>query len=102
MFPVGVLAFKCMKGLAPSYLSDRFVPRSTVHDRNMRNKNCLNIPPYQSAAGQRTFLQRAITQQILKLITTCDHCCRQPAYFQNCQLGEMPIDAFIYYYNFDV
>ena len=25
MYTVGVLAFKCMKGLAPSYLSDRFV-----------------------------------------------------------------------------
>ena len=62
MFPVGVLAFKCMKGLAPSHLSDRFVPRSTVHDRNTRNKDCLDIPPYQSAAGQRTFLYRAIKQ----------------------------------------
>ena len=60
MFPVGVLAFKCMKGQAPSYLSDRFVPRSTVHDRKTRNKDCLNIPPYQS--GQRTFLYRAIKQ----------------------------------------
>ena len=57
---VGVLAFKCVKGLAPSCLSDRFVTRSTVHDRNTRNKDCLNIPAYQSVAGQRTFLYRAI------------------------------------------
>ena len=60
MFPVGVLAFKCVKRLAPSYLSDRSVTRSTVHDRNTRNKDYLNIPPYQTAAGQRTFLYREI------------------------------------------
>ena len=40
-----------MKGLAPSYLSDRFVTRSTVHDRNTGNKDYLNIPAYQSATG---------------------------------------------------
>ena len=57
MYTVGVLVFKCDKGLAPSYLSDRFVTRSTVHDRNTRNKDYLNIPAYQSAAGQRTFIQ---------------------------------------------
>ena len=60
MYTVGVLAFKCAKGLAPSNLSDRFVTRSTVHDQNTRNKDYLNIPAYQSAAGQRTFLYRAI------------------------------------------
>ena len=40
---VGVLAFKCAKGLATSYLSDCFVTRSTVHDRNTRNNDCLKI-----------------------------------------------------------
>ena len=60
MYTVGVLAFKCVKRLAPSYLSDRFVTRSTVHDRNTRNKDFLSIPAYQLAAGQRTFLYRAI------------------------------------------
>ena len=57
---VGVLAFKCVKGLAPSYLSDRFVTKSTVHDCTTRNKDYLNIPGYQSATGQRTFLYSAI------------------------------------------
>ena len=60
MYTVGVLAFEYVKGLAPSYLSDRFVTRSTVHDRNTRNKDYLNIPAYKSAAGQRTFLYQAI------------------------------------------
>ena len=40
MYTVGVLTFKCVKGIAPSYLTDRFVTRSTVHDRNTRNTRC--------------------------------------------------------------
>ena len=36
MYTVSAFAFKCEKGLAPSYLSDLFVTRSTVHDRNTR------------------------------------------------------------------
>ena len=53
---IGVLAFKCVKGLAPSYLCNRFKTRACVHDRNTRYKNNLNIPGYKSAIGQRTFL----------------------------------------------
>ena len=79
-YTVGVLEFKCVKGLAPNYLSDHFVTRSTAHDRNTRNKDYLNIPAYQSAAGQQTFLYRAIKH--LERIATYDHRCRQPAYFQ--------------------
>ena len=76
-YTVGALAFKCVKGLAPSYLSDRFVTRSTVHDRNTRNKDYLNIPAYQSAAGQRTFLYRAIKlwNSLPRAITAADSLC---------------------------
>ena len=56
---LGVLTFKCVKGLAPSYLCHRFKTRDCVHDRNTRYKNNLNIPAYKSASGQRTFLYRA-------------------------------------------
>ena len=80
MYTVGIVTFKCVKGLAPSYLSDCFVTGSIVHDRNTRDKDYLNIPAYQSAAGQQTFLYRGIKH--LKRIATYDHCCRQPAYFQ--------------------
>ena len=44
LFRDGVLAFKCVKGLSPSYVSDRFTTRSMVHTRNTRNKDKLNIP----------------------------------------------------------
>ena len=53
------LKFKCVKGLAPSYLCNRFKTRACVNDRNTRYKNNLYIPEYKSASGQRTFLYRA-------------------------------------------
>jgi len=58
-YMIVVLAFKCVKGLAPSYLCNRFKTRACVHDRNTRYNNNLNIPAYKSASGQRTFLYRA-------------------------------------------
>ena len=54
------MAFKCLKGLAPSYLSDRFIKRSDIYNRNTRNKNLLQIPKNCSSAGQRSFLYRAV------------------------------------------
>ena len=56
-----ILAFKCVKGLAPSYLADKFATRSSVHSVNTRNKHKLSIPRYKSAAGQRSFFYRAVT-----------------------------------------
>ena len=41
MYAVGILAFKSVKGLAPSYLSGRLGAQSFVHDRNIRNTNSL-------------------------------------------------------------
>ena len=58
---LGVLAFTCVKGLAPSYLCHRFKTRACVHDCNTRYKNNLNISAYKSASGQRTFLFRAMS-----------------------------------------
>ena len=52
MYTVGVLAFKCVKGLAPSYLSDRLVTRSTVHGRNTRNKDYLKTGLPQTAENR--------------------------------------------------
>jgi len=63
--------FKCFKGLAPSYLCDRFVTRSVVHDRNTRKKDSLNIPGYKSASEQRNF---CIGLLPLAFLTTCSYC----------------------------
>ena len=48
--------------------------RSTVDDRNTRNKDYLNIPAYQSTAGQRTFLYRTINlwNSLPRAITAVD------------------------------
>ena len=56
-----ILAFKCVKGLAPSYLADKFATRSSVHSVNSHNKHKLSLLRYKSAAGQRTFFYRAVT-----------------------------------------
>ena len=58
-YTLGALAFKSVKGLIPRYLCDRFKTCAFFHDRNTRYKNNLNIPAYESAAGQRNFLHRA-------------------------------------------
>ena len=39
-----IFAFKCLKGLAPSYLCEKFHVRLDVHDANTRQKNILDIP----------------------------------------------------------
>ena len=42
-----LMAFKCIKGLAPPSLCNRFATRSQVHTRNTRNKDKLHILSYQ-------------------------------------------------------
>ena len=57
-FRDAVMTFKCIKGLASPYLSEKFELRSEL---NNVNKNDLNISLYTSASGQRTFYFRAVT-----------------------------------------
>ena len=56
-----VMAFKCVKSLAPSYLCNKFRKRSDVHSLATRNSNLFNIPFFKSASGQRSFHYRATT-----------------------------------------
>ena len=50
-FRHAVLTFKCMSELAPGYLSDQLITRSTVSNRKTRNSQMLNIPLFRSATG---------------------------------------------------
>ena len=61
-FRDAVLAFKCMSGLAPVYLSDKLITRSTVSKRELetRNSQMLNIPLFRTATGQKTFYYRIV------------------------------------------
>ena len=56
-----ILTFKCMNGMAPDYLSEKFVHRGSISGRCTRNSQSLNIPLYKSATGQRTFYYRAVS-----------------------------------------
>ena len=57
-----VLAYKCLNGYAPKYLTERFIIRSQIHERVTRNKDTLNVAYlfYRTATGQRSFLFRAV------------------------------------------
>ena len=56
-----ILTFKCMNGMAPDYLSEKFVHRGSISGRCTRNSQSLNISLYKSATGQRTFYYRAFS-----------------------------------------
>ena len=51
------MAFKCIKGLAPPSLCNKFMTRSQVHTRN---NDKLNIPFFRSATGQRSYSYKAV------------------------------------------
>ena len=57
------MMFKCMNGLAPKYVSDKFIRRSNVQSSNTRNKSKLNIDIAlcKSVTAQRCFVYRAST-----------------------------------------
>ena len=55
-----ILAFKCMTGLAPNYLCNKFICRGDVSKRNPRNSQLLNIPFFKTTTGQRSFSDRVV------------------------------------------
>ena len=48
-----------MNNFPPTYLLNMFTTRSEVHNRLTRNNQLLEIPPFKSDTGQRTFQYRA-------------------------------------------
>ena len=55
-----VMMHKCLKGLSPCYLSNKFSTRATIHDRQTRYRDSLNIPSSRINAGQRAFYYRGV------------------------------------------
>ena len=53
-----VMTFKCIRNLAPDYLSDKFTLRSQIATGNTRQSNDLNIPRGRLVTGQRSFAYR--------------------------------------------
>ena len=67
-----IMAFKCMNGLVPGYLSDQLIKRSSISTRKTRNSQLLNIPLFKTATGQRSFYYRMVSlwnalPQVIKL-----------------------------------
>ena len=52
-----IVVFKCMNGMAPGYLADRFVKRFSISNRQTRSSHdqLLDIPPLKTNTGQRSF-----------------------------------------------
>ena len=50
-----VMAFKCMNGMVPEYLSSQFTTKETVSGRITRQSGQLNIPLFTSTIGQKNF-----------------------------------------------
>ena len=60
-FRDAVLAFKCMTGMVPEYVSDKVRTRRSVSGRNTRNSKPLNIPLDKTKTAQRSFSFRIVT-----------------------------------------
>ena len=56
-----ILAFKCMYGRAPEYLSTFFTKRCDVNRYTTRSSQLLNVPLFKTASGQRTFYYRTVS-----------------------------------------
>ena len=55
-----IMAFQCISGHNPKYLTSQFITRKQVTKRNTRSGQQLNIPLFKTASGQRTFYCRTI------------------------------------------
>ena len=58
------MVFKCLNGLAPPYLCQKFKTRSEVHNRKTRNRD----PLCRTAAGQRWSLDQKLPTSTYTLI----------------------------------
>ena len=75
------MAFKCMTGNAPEYLSSKFLIRAEVSGRSTRNSQLLNIPLFKTPSGQRTFYYGTVS-----LWNSLDHSltlCQSVSVFKN-------------------
>ena len=51
--------FNCLSNMALGYLSTKLSTCSSIHDRETRNMNDLDVPIFKTTSGQRTFKFRA-------------------------------------------
>lgn len=58
-YKIIIMTFKCLNNLAPTYLCEKFVKRSAIHNRNTRHNDDLEIPKCKTSSGQKSFHYRA-------------------------------------------
>ena len=58
-----VMTFKCLKQIAPNYISSLFIFTHSTHIKSTRSQssNTLIVPPWNITAGKQTFQYRAAT-----------------------------------------
>ena len=57
-----IIAFKCMTGYAPGYLTSQFITREQVSERTTQSSQKLNIPLFRTASGREPFITGPLTQ----------------------------------------
>ena len=57
---ISTMAFKCISGHGPKYLTSQFITRKQVTKCTTRSGQKLDIPFFKTASGQRTFYYRTI------------------------------------------
>ena len=60
-----IMAFKCMTGHAPEYLTSQIITREQVSERTTRSSQKLNILLFRTASRQRAFYYRTVRRQLL-------------------------------------
>ena len=54
------MIYKCISGLAPTYLYSKLFKRSDIHSYNTRHKEHLSLPLCRTSVAQRSFYYRAL------------------------------------------
>ena len=60
------MAFKCMAGHAPEYLTSQFITREQVNERTTRSSQKLNIPLLRTASGRSLISKEPALRQFCK------------------------------------
>ena len=70
LFREAIMMYKCVDELAPHYLSELFTKRSDILQRDTRGHDSLQIPLYETSAGQRFFHYRGLHSGTIWTLST--------------------------------
>ena len=70
-FRDAVMAFKCMTGNAPAYLTEQFVRRGDISSLVTRNSSMIETPLHRTATGQQSFRMATIWNSLTPELRAC-------------------------------